>query len=233
MDNKNIFGKTNFSRKKVTYYIVAVLCIGAIALVSYLSYQTLSAKPAPEPTPEISDPANTKKTDVVEPKDPEPEPEPEVEPEPQTQSPAPAPEVTVSQKPYIMPVKDATISASFSLEIPVYSQTLGDWRIHDGIDIAAALGTEVVAANDGVVESIECHDLYGITVVLKHTDGKKTTYSNLEDSIELEQGQVIEQGNIVGKIGQTAVFEIAEGPHLHFEMSQNGEKIDPTEIIQN
>ncbi len=230
MDNKNIFEKSRSSRKKVTYYIVAVLCIGAIALVSYLSYQTLN-KPAEQPEPEVSDPVDTTKTDVVEQKQPAPEPTPEPEKETPVQN--TVPEVTVSQKPYVMPVKDGSISAAFSLEVPVYSQTLGDWRIHDGIDIAAPLGTEVVAVNDGVVESIECNDLYGITVVLKHTDGKKTTYSNLEDSIELEQGQVIEQGNIVGKIGQTAVFEIAEGPHLHFEMSQNGQKIDPAKVIQN
>jgi len=225
MDNKNIFEKSRSPRKKVTYYIVAAACIGAIAFAAYLSYQSLNVKP-PEPEPEVTDPVDTTKTDVVEQKDPEPEPEPEPAPEPQ-----PTPEVTISQKPYIMPVKDASITVAFSIDVPVYSQTLGDWRVHDGIDLSAPLGTEVVAVNDGIVESIECHDLYGITVVLKHTDGKKTTYSNLEDSIELEEGQVIEQGNVVGKIGSTAVFEIAEGPHLHFEMSQNGKKIDPAAVI--
>lgn len=230
MDNKNIFEKSRFSRKKLIYYIVAALCIGAIALVSYLSYQAINAEKTPEP--EVSDPVDTEKTDVTEPvtpSEPEPKPEPEPENEPTVSE---TPNVTVSAKEYIMPVENGEITAVFSAEVPVYSQTLGDWRIHDGIDISAPLGTEVVAVNDGVVESIECHDLYGITVVLKHTDGKKTTYSNLEDSVELEQGQVINQGDIVGKIGETAVFEIADGPHLHLEMSQNGQKIDPTTVIK-
>lgn len=225
MDNKNIFEKSRSSRKKVTYYIVAALCIGAIALASYLSYQAINADKNPEP--EISDPVDTTKTDV---KEPEPEPEPEVKDTPVVNE---APDVTVSAKPYIMPVENGEITAVFSIDVPVYSQTLGDWRIHDGIDISAPLGADVLAVNDGVVESIECHDLYGITVVLKHTDGKKTTYSNLEDSVELEQGQVINQGDIVGKIGESAVFEIADGPHLHLEMSQNGQKIDPTTVIKN
>ena len=232
MDNKNIFEKSKSSRKKITYYVVAVACIGAIALATYLSYQTMN-KPEAEPEAQITDPVDTTKTDVTEQKDPEPEPEPELETPKEVETTTAAPEVTVSQKPYIMPVTDGQVSAVFSIDVPVYSQTLGDWRIHDGIDVSAPLGTEVVAVNDGIVESIDCHDLYGVTVVLKHTDGKKTTYSNLEDSIELEEGQVIEQGNVVGKIGQTAVFEIAEGPHLHFEMSQNGEKIDPTQVIEN
>lgn len=228
MDNKNIFDKSRSPWKKVGYYVVAAACVGAIALVSYLSYRTLNNKPAPEPEPEITNPVDTTKNDVVEQNDQKPEPETPKEVETTTD----APDVTVSQKPYIMPVTNGNITAVFSIDVPVYSQTLGDWRIHDGIDVSAPLGTEVVAVNDGIVESIECHDLYGITVVLKHTDGKKTTYSNLEDSIELEEGQVIEQGNIVGKIGQTAVFEIAEGPHLHFEMSQNGKKIDPVTVIK-
>ncbi len=225
MDNKNIFEKSRFSGKKLTYYIVAALCIGAIAFVSYLSYQAINAKNVPEPEPIVTDPVDTTKTDVTEP-EPEPEPEPESE-----QTVTQPPEITVSSKPYIMPVSDGKITMAFSVDVPVYSQTLCDWRIHDGIDISAPLGTEALAVNDGVVESIECHDLYGVTVVLKHTDGKKSTYSNLEDSVELEQGQIINQGDIVGKIGETAVFEIADGPHLHFEMSQNGKKIDPTTVI--
>lgn len=224
MDNKNIFEKSRFSKKKLGIYIVAVLCIGAIAFASYLSYQAINSDKTPEP--EVTDPVDTTKTDVTEPVlDTEPEAE-------DTSTVTQTPEVTVSAKDYIMPVENGEITAVFSIEVPVYSQTLGDWRIHDGIDISAPLGAEVVAVNDGIVDSIECHDLYGVTVVLKHTDGKKTTYSNLEDSVELEQGQVISQGDIVGKIGETAVFEIADGPHLHLEMSQNGQKIDPAKIIK-
>ncbi len=229
MDNKNIFEKSRFSKKKLTLYIVAALCVGAIAFVSYLSYQAINAPKTPEP--EVSDPVDTTKTDVKEPVE-EPEPEPEAQTN-NTPTVSETPDVTVSAKDYIMPVENGEITAVFSIEVPVYSQTLGDWRIHDGIDISVPLGTEVLAVNDGIVESIECHDLLGITVVLKHTDGKKTTYSNLEDSVELEEGQVINQGDIVGRVGETAVFEIADGPHLHLEMSQNGQKIDPTKVIKN
>ena len=46
------------------------------------------------------------------------------------------------------------------------------------------------------------------------------------------ESKIINQGDIVGKIGETAVFEISEGPHLHFEMSENGKKIDPLSIIK-
>ena len=61
---------------------------------------------------------------------------------------------------------------------------------------------------------------------------RSSTYANLEDSVELEQGQIINRGDIVGKVGNTAVYEISDGPHLHFEMSENGEKIDPTAVIE-
>ena len=110
--------------------------------------------------------------------------------------------------------------------------TLKDWRIHDGIDISADLGSNVVAVNDGVVEKITSDDLFGIVVTIKHTDGKKSTYSNLADDIELEEGQIINRGDIIGTVGDTAISEISDGPHLHFEMSDNGNKIDPLTVIK-
>lgn len=235
MDKKNIFERKT-GGKKTTYYIVMTVCVLAIAAISFISYKSvqnsLSNKKIENAVDNVDkvdtnveniNDTNKQETLIEEPVDNQ-------ETEPSEQMSAPA--AKVETKPYIMPVKDAEIKVKFSLTVPVYSQTLKDWRIHDGIDISAKLGDNVLAVNDGAVESIENDDLYGITVVIKHTDGKKSTYCNLADDVELEQGQIINQGDIVGKIGQTAVFEISEGPHLHFEMSENGKKIDPLSIIK-
>ena len=223
MDNKHIFDKQKSRSKKFTYIIIALLCISAIATISYVSY--MSTRPVTDntPEPELTDTVDTTKTDVI-------EDLPEVETvKPQTEQKTQA---EVSAKEYIMPLKSSEITTAFSLDTPVYSKTLGDWRVHDGVDISADLGADVVCVNDGVVEDILNHDLMGITVVVKHADGKKTSYSNLEDSVELEKGQIINQGDVVGKVGSTAVYEISDGPHLHFEMSNNGQKIDPLSIIK-
>lgn len=235
MDNKNIFEKNKFSGKKRTYYIILVLGILAIALISFFSYKSIQNSLADERIDNVTDNTDmvdrnltdVKETPKVENTEiKEHEPAPEIEPEPES-----TPQPAVESKAYIMPV-DGEISTNFSLKTPVYSKTLKDWRIHDGVDILAELGADVVAVNDGAVEKISSDDLFGITVIIKHTDGTKSTYSNLEDSVELEEGQIINRGDKIGKIGKTAVCEIADGPHLHFEMSLNGEKIDPMSVIK-
>lgn len=236
MERKNIFDRDKSSGKKLTYYIVLGICVLVIGAASFLSYKSiqnaLNDKKTPD-TPPVTDKVDSdvdnvketesKKDDVTEEKTQQPEEE--------TQPPVEEKQPVVETKAYVRPVS-GEIMVGFSLETPVYSATLKDWRIHDGIDIAADLGTNVVAVNDGVVEAIESDDLFGVVVTIKHTDGKKSTYANLEDSVELEQGQIINRGDIVGKVGNTAVYEISDGPHLHFEMSENGEKIDPTAVIE-
>ncbi len=234
MDNKNIFERNKFSGKKITYYILLGLCIISIAAISFFSYKSMQNSLANEKI----DNSVTDKTDTVNQNvenvekqpniQPEPEPEPEQEPEPQPK-PNQTPEVV--SKPYIMPVQ-GKIMTEFSLETPIYSKTLKDWRIHDGIDISASLGDNVVAVNDGVIEKIHSDDLFGIVVIVKHTDGRKSTYSNLADNVELEEGQIINQGDIIGKVGESAISELSEGPHLHFELSDNGKKINPLSVIK-
>ena len=224
MDNKHIFDKQKSRSKKFTYIVIALLCIGAIGTLSYLSYRAVNQTNEPAPQIDNTDTVNNTKDDVV-----ETVPEVQTKAEPEVKK---EPEVEVGGKEYIMPVKSDEILAEFSLTTPIYSKTLGDWRVHDGIDFSADTGAEVVAVNDGVVEDITHHDLMGVTVIIKHGDGKKSTYSNLEDSVELEKGQIINQGDLVGRVGATAVFEIADGPHLHFEMSDNGKKIDPLSVIK-
>ncbi len=228
MERKNIFDGDKPSGKRVTYYIVLGICVLVIGIASFLSYKSIqNAVNKPEQqTADLDesdrDAAQTEapKTDVK---------EPEKKPEPETTEPEPQPEVEA--KAYKMPL-DGDITTGFSLDTPVYSVTLRDWRIHDGIDIAADVGSNVFAVNDGVVESIKTDDMFGVTVILRHTDGKKSMYSNLEDSVELEEGQIINRGDIVGKVGQTAIYELSDGPHLHFEMSADGEKIDPASVIK-
>jgi len=57
-------------------------------------------------------------------------------------------------------------------------------------------------------------------------------YSNLDNSLEVEQGQSVKAGDVIGKIGNTALFEISDGDHLHFEVLNNGKYVNPAQYVK-
>lgn len=119
------------------------------------------------------------------------------------------------------------ILKDYSGEELVYSETMRDWRCHGGVDFAADEGNEVVCVADGTVEAISDDGMYGRCVVVIHNGGLRSIYSNLADGSEVSVGDNVLQGGIIGKVGSTAVAEATEGSHLHFEVSLNGETVDP------
>lgn len=130
----------------------------------------------------------------------------------------------------VTPVVGETVAA-FSVNELRYSETLGDWRTHDGVDIAAAEGEGVVAACSGTVVSVTDDDLMGTTVVLEHDDGYQTTYANLRSDPPVAQGQYVSAGQLIGAVGSTALIESAEGPHLHFSVTRDGDVVNPEEFL--
>ena len=123
---------------------------------------------------------------------------------------------------------EGEISREFSVENLIYSETLEEWTIHQGIDIKADRTTVVKAAEDGTVVAIKNDPRYGLTVIIEHENGFKTIYSNLLTTEFVSEDEKIEKGQSIGTIGNSAVFEIADEPHLHFEMLKDGEYVDPT-----
>ncbi len=121
------------------------------------------------------------------------------------------------------------------MDILVYSKTHDEWRVHKGIDIVANTGDKVMAAADGVVESVTDDPLYGKTVVISHNGNAKSIYSNLSPELaeKVTVGANIKCGELIGTIGDTATLEFAEEPHLHFEMTIDGKPVDPMEYIMD
>lgn len=115
----------------------------------------------------------------------------------------------------------------------VYSNTLGEWVTHNGIDIKSAKTTVVKAAAEGTVKSIKNDPRYGLTVVIEHTNGFTSVYSNLLTTEFVVEGEKVKQGQTIGTVGTTANFEVADEPHLHFEITKNGEYLDPTLYIKD
>lgn len=122
---------------------------------------------------------------------------------------------------------EGEIAKDFSMETLVFSETLQEWTVHQGIDILASRTTVVKASEKGTVSAIKNDPRYGLTVVLEHEDGFKTIYSNLLSTEFVEEGENVEKGDSIGTVGNSAVFEIADEPHLHFEMTKNDSYVDP------
>lgn len=99
-----------------------------------------------------------------------------------------------------------------------WSESRGAWRMHTGLDLAAASGTPVLAARAGQVRLVESVGGYGLCVLINHGQGLETLYAHLSDAL-VQPGQAVEAGTLIGRVGMSGS---ASGPHLHFELRQRG-----------
>lgn len=127
---------------------------------------------------------------------------------------------------------DGEIMKEYAKDNLVYSETLKEWVTHLGIDIKAEKTSVVKAAEAGTVKSIKNDPRYGLTIVVDHEDGYQTVYSNLLTSEFIVEGEKVEKGQSLGTVGNTAVFEIADEAHLHFEILKDSIQIDPSIYIK-
>ena len=123
------------------------------------------------------------------------------------------------------------VAKSHSTEVPVFSDTLGEWRIHTGIDVSAEEGAEVYAAADGTVSRVYRDPLLGRSVEITHADGAVSCYSNLENTVKVSEGDTVSAGTVIGTVGDTSLTELADEPHLHFEIKVNGVSVNPLDYI--
>ena len=110
-----------------------------------------------------------------------------------------------------------------------YHPISGKWRKHNGIDLAAPMGTPVLAAGDGVVTRVgRNHPGYGNWIELRHSNGYQTRYGHLRKiSSGIRNGVRVKQGQKIGEVGMTGY---ATGPHLHYEVILNGRHMNPKSI---
>ena len=146
--------------------------------------------------------------------------EPEAQPDPEAAA-SPA---------WVWPV-EGTIDREFSLEVFAYDATMGDWRTHDGLDIAAEPGSAVSACAPGTVESVVDDDMLGVTVTVDHGAGLKSVYANLDEDVDVDAGDPVEAGTVIGTVGTTAISESAGPSHLHFSMKEYGVAVDPMNYL--
>jgi murein DD-endopeptidase MepM/ murein hydrolase activator NlpD len=106
-------------------------------------------------------------------------------------------------------------------------ELLDAWKYNPGMDIKAAVGTEVRAAHQGIIEEIIKDDFAGTTVTLKHNEELKTKYINLQDC-QFKEGTRVEKGQVIGKVGDSGS---SQNNRLRFEIIEAGEYKPPADYI--
>ncbi len=133
----------------------------------------------------------------------------------------------------MLPLDKAEVSLAYSYkQSPVYSPTLASYRAdHTGTDYRAEIGESVHAAADGSVSLIYDDERYGKTVIINNGNGVNTIYGNLDENIKVTMNQTVKVGDVIGYVGNTAAYELADEAHLHFAVTVNEEFVDPADYI--
>ena len=95
----------------------------------------------------------------------------------------------------------------------------------------AAAGSEVYCPFDGTVKSVETDTFYGTTVVITHDGGFETTMRLLDD-VTVTAGSAVKEGDKIGVVSGEALAEIAQGAHLHIELTKDGVRVDPAQYMK-
>lgn len=138
----------------------------------------------------------------------------------------------IDQMIFVQPVEGGLLQVH-DLETLAYSVTMNDYRVHTGIDIETEAGAAVYACASGSVSEIYTDHLMGNTVVIDHGNGVQSVYCNLDDTLPegLEVGTSVRVGQLLGAVGTSALIEVGEQPHLHFELLDNGAQVDPAAYL--
>ena len=208
-------------RVKIIYAaVIGVLCVTAVVIGIVSSASKKTVTPLDQPSVNIPDTDEEISGEIgEESKDETPE----------------EPDENENKKPeklsMISPVV-GEITKSHSIDTPVFSNTLGEWRVHTGIDISADEGSDVYCAADGVVTKIYSDPLFGKSVEVTHEGGITSIYSNLAaGEISVSEGDTVTSGSLIGKVGDTSLSELADEPHLHFAVKVDGVSVNPLDYI--
>lgn len=208
----------DFMRKNLVYFIIA-FCILAIGLsVTLMLVTGKEDSLLNEPDDSVINPV-----EPDEPDDPVDNPDDPIEPI----EPVDPVDKTII---FLSPVENPSSIGEYSATM-VWNSTLSRFSAHLATDFFAAEGTKVLAVYDGEIEKVEKSLLTGVTITVDHGNGLKTVYNSLAEDVSVTEGQSVKQGDEIGRISTTNLQEYKDGAHLHFEVSENGESVDPSKYL--
>ena len=131
------------------------------------------------------------------------------------------------------PVSAGYLLKEYDIEMPVYSLTMNDYRVHTGIDILADIGAPVMAIAEGTVKNVYNDPMMGNCISISHANGLTSYYMGLSDEVYdgIEEGAPVYCGLPISSVGDSTLVEIAEETHLHFEMKKDGKYVNPMDYV--
>ena len=207
-------------------YISAIALLLAVVIIAAVVSATNRAKKEPVETPSPSQPStpDTSKPDTPKPNTPDTPDKPSENPEDK-----PSEDVSTKLPSFALPIKEGALSIKHDPDLQVFSPTLEEYRVHLGIDLNTAADAPVSAAADGKVTKIWQDVNMGTCIAVSHNGGAISYYKNLSDTLAdgIEVGKSVKAGQLLGKVGESAMIEVAQEPHLHFELTVGGLQVDP------
>lgn len=201
--------KSRLNGEKKFYLFTAIGCAAVLVAIIVVAIIVSNVSKVDSPT------VNVDSSGVVDtPVDVPEEPEPDVN-EP----------VATLPEGMIAPMESVSVLHDYGF---YHNQTLNSYYEHAGIDFTASAGTEVMAVESGVIESIYKDDLLlGTEIVVDHGDGLKSVYRFVSEAEGLQVGDAVEKGEVIATVAEANGNEYKDGAHLHFEIMQNGKSVDP------
>ena len=229
-NNKQSFSEKMKDEKTRRSYILTATAL-CLALVIIVVCAVIANQEEPTPQPVIKDTEEI--TDTESETDADLETEEITETEKPTQKPSNNSSNVSSGIPsFSLPVT-GTLTNKHDPELQVFSPTMQDYRVHLGIDIQTDENAPVYAAADGTVSKIWVDTLMGYCMAIKHSGNCVTIYKNLSATLPqgIAEGVSVRSGQLIASVGNSAMVEIADEAHLHFEMTVADLAVDPLEYF--
>ena len=210
-DFKNSKLAKNIKENRAVYITALTLLIALAVIITLTAVANRSKKPV-DTNPPVTDPI-TRPSDT-------------------TDKNQPSAEVVEKLPEFTLPVSGKLAKAHDS-EVQVFSNTMQDYRVHLGLDICAAENTPVSAVAEGTVVEVWEDELMGCCVAVSHAGDAVSVYKNLNSTLPdgIVSGVKVKAGDTIGYIGDTAMLELADEPHLHFEMTVAGIQVNPLDYF--
>ena len=226
-NNNGLFQKMKNTRISRATLLTAVLLVMALAVIVTVTVVSNRAKQKTE-QPDTQNKPSTQTPEEVPQETPEDKPalpeEPQETPDKETGS-----TVVENKLPsFLLPV-NGSLAKKHDPTVQVYSNTMKDYRTHLGVDLLTSENAPVYAAADGTVSKIWKDEWMGYSIAVKHSGDSYTVYRNLSQTLPdgIKEGSSVRAGQLIASVGDSASVELADEPHLHFEMTVNDLAVDP------
>jgi len=210
-------------------YVTAVVLLLSVAVIAAITSAANRSRKTPVETPPdnggISTPAPTPQSSTS-------DKTPDSSQTPNENENDPTEDVVSKIPTFELPVA-GTLTVLHDPDLQVFSPTMQEYRVHLGVDINTTEGAPVYSAAKGKITRIWNDPMMGWCIEISHDGNAVTYYKNLSETLAqgVKEGATVTSGQLLGAVGDSAIMEVAQEPHLHFEVTVNGKTEDPLDFF--